>query len=1697
MKEKISKIINLIVLIAVVFAIVFFAVRNIPSAMIGKANETANSNIQSIEKVNEELSALAPGARFDTAGEVGHLVKGNGYTRVVAESVAKQIYCAMKGGSLNAHGPSYEQVSSYANSLRGQNTGWHRSFRHHSYVNNQNYLSRAYYEVTESRAANYAESYILTWNDPPFTADWNEWTATKQEAVWDMSSLSTNRRAPKPSVAGAVADLISPQATAYMHFMLNIQANGNKIVVGNETNEANVRVNANYSTQEYVVGPFKINYIDGDYTGIVFGGISDMYAITESGARIDIKSFIINGQEITPNYFDPLGTAYVSPGNGQYKQLYPKTKVVEGKRVADEFYIKINATSDEHIAKIHADFEWMEAQSQITYYNAYKYRAIVTSHRRDTKTVNDGTDSNVHTKSHKEYKCTITGTGIRKEGTGFQRLLSATGRRDLHKESLEINVPNYQPQQPQQPKQPGGDDSNNPPPTPDKNLRMKLAGHVFEEIKNGKDSRIDGVKDGKNVNDIYKEGVEVYLYYSDGTLVTRDANRNRLQNPTVTDYNGYYEFNDLDDKRKYYIEFVYDGQIYQATNYTGINLNGGYSNAAEVPSQRTAYNNHFAEIGSAPGSYVVRRGRYIEEGNTNSAWIISKSSSETPYGIKEIYEELITSAVKNKSYDAAFREIERKYSSDSNIKSKLQFIEDCRISSFTGANGSKALFPIYDQFIDESVANDNEAEAKKFGKGKYNGYEGYFKTVGGIRYFALYPQHWNIDFGLTKRETFDMALRKDIEKATIEINGKSHVYTYDTRKNADETDDGTWDISVRLSDGYYNTKYSRELFAEDYQYKASMYGDNSSIYGKDKSDELEVYVTYKLTVRNQSQQILGEITELVDYYDEDYIFVNDRSYIQIKRGNNQGIYDTKASAESRYGASNSIEPNGYDALYVRGLEGIKLTSGQTAYIYLTFKVKKDNLNNEDWVRLDEEISSASPIGVGKENIAEINGFRTYYANGVEVPNKGNVSGNVAGLFDYDAVAGNLNKNDVPKDGTINNKNFEDDTDKAPNIRLILYRDGNGLIYRQIDGIVWEDERNEINNLQATAVGDGIKQNNETSINGVTVQLVELMDNGTEFIWKQFSTGQGVYEPIINIDNKGNGQGLIPNASDNTTGKYIFRSYMPGNYVVRFIYGDTVKTVLPNTSTDITNAFGAQGQNAKSYNGQDYKSTTYQEGIDQNASVAGRNSNFWSSENGRLTYHWKKDSTWNLGQESIPKEDITAIQTFKSDYSNNETVNARVSANAQQGYLYDITASATNVNVSDAKDIMKDDNVNTPNGRQSTTLNSREDVIDYSDNDVRNYLAEVLASHEQMPLNQAELKAKLEELMKETQMTAETGMIVVELEYDSTTTDTETKEGQQKQGNYKINDVNLGLEERPKAQLSVDKKVTNVRLTLADGSTLFDASQKATNVLWRNHKPHEFNIRGSKLAQNPMTQIRDFDAQYGLIQMSMDEELMHGATIKISYEVTVTNVGEVDYKENSFYYTGNVLNPTTVVKTEPNQLIDYVANNLQFYKVDNNVWEVIDKSELMKENTRESLVNNTLKEQVEKYNTVITTTADSNIAKAKLVPLMYDSERAAVSDDLVLTQLITSENNTDDLTYRNIVELVKTSNDVGRRNAYSVVGNQDPTLDVKEVDTDVAQIVKILPPFGNGGTPYIIAAIVLTSSLILIAGIVFIKKKVLK
>ena len=215
--------------------------------------------------------------------------------------------------------------------------------------------------------------------------------------------------------------------------------------------------------------------------------------------------------------------------------------------------------------------------------------------------------------------------------------------------------------------------------------------------------------------------------------------------------------------------------------------------------------------------------------------------------------------------------------------------------------------------------------------------------------------------------------------------------------------------------------------------------------------------------------------------------------------------------------------------------------------------------------------------------------------------------------------------------------------------------------------------------------------------------------------------------------------------------------------------------------------------------------------------------------------------------------------------------------------------------------------------------------------------------------------------------------------------------------------------------------------------------------------------------------------------------MHGATIQVTYTIKITNVGETDYVDGdskNFYYKGDT-SGAHVSTTTPNQVIDYIQNNLQF-EANNETnsgagWSVITSADLL----GGDLVNARLTDNIAQFNTIIQTESFGTA--------LQPGEE--ISQTLILSQLITPENTEDDLQYTNMAEIVKTSNENGRRMAFSVVGNQDPLLDnPSEIDASMAERIIILTPFGENNFFYMIAGIV---AVMLVVGIVLIKVFVLK
>lgn len=350
----------------------------------------------------------------------------------------------------------------------------------------------------------------------------------------------------------------------------------------------------------------------------------------------------------------------------------------------------------------------------------------------------------------------------------------------------------------------------------------------------------------------------------------------------------------------------------------------------------------------------------------------------------------------------------------------------------------------------------------------------------------------------------------------------------------------------------------------------------------------------------------------------------------------------------------------------------------------------------------------------------------------------------------------------------------------------------------------------------------------------------------------------------------------------------------------------------------------------------------------------------------------------------------------------------------------------------------------------------------------NHIAEVLASPTKVPTYLGEqygsdLMGRLvDELTTNTWKIAKTQKIKIE----------------GRRGGEKIENVDLGLVERPITQLQITNNVENVKVTLSDGSIVFDATQTAEakgneikNVIWKSNRSTTKGITG------------------GFIQLYLDEELMYGATIQITYKMQINEKNDdyVEYEGLEYYAKGRT-NSGIKVESKAKKLVCYIPNKMQFNKTQSGDWnaitdinEIIPAEEKDGENINNNLVNYRLKDTISSQSNTISKIEADNINNAYLNNNM-----------LTISQLITKESAQGG--YECKVEIVELENAVGRRMETSIVGNFNPANDPVENDEAKAEDVAVMPPFGIGQVFYYILTIVIAGMLVV--GIIFIKKKVL-
>ena len=1242
-------------------------------------------------------------------------------------------------------------------------------------------------------------------------------------------------------------------------------------------------------------------------------------------------------------------------------------------------------------------------------------------------------------------------------------------------------------------------------------LTVELGGDVWEDIpENKRMKNYEGISEPNGRIDSEEsgiKGVEVYIYDTvTGELATvySDSMDTKLTQPIITSPNGHWQaprVNMSGESDRFEIRFKYDGQTYEPTKQIlAIDKTKGLSDEAKIDlfmKETSSNRNLYSKTSMA---------KDIDRNEVNNR-------IQSVYGYSAITGDGDTLGKVNGT--TGERTINYKSIPGSNDevirKSKLQTTDSNGVAydlfKATASTGTKLVFP-----CDNSMRLYN----KSVNLTDYGREETYY-------YSATYDYTKHINLGLTRREETDIEVVKDLVQANVVL--KDNVATYKFNRLSD------------VGKEVYTLTYELGLYKTDYYYRAEMYqtgltqAEYNALSSLDlASSELEVYLQYRITLRNSGSSLYkARINKVDDYYDSTFIPV-----LNTVTVNNTVVAEAPRITKGTMTINNASGIiKGSDGVNYRkatiDLNNVELASGEKAEIYLACHISKGNFAG---------VQRAIALG-GKSNIAEVSNYTTLFAEG-------------------NAIAGKIDCNSAPGNINIVEHNvksyYEDDTYAAPVLDLKLSESG-----RTVSGVAWEDK------ADFSAVGNGLRDEDEAVIGGLTTELVEKLNvnvNGVnkdiDFVWptntKLDSLGGKTIEELAGFSS------TIETSRGTETeqaGTYAFNSTPTGNYAVRFTYGNN-KMNLRNTSrvssapvgyVDAGSSLASGNVNILSsnyendvlvkaaavYNGQDYKSTIYQKGVT-------------SAENGYFTDEW-----FNLQNPDL----VNANNV--SDARDNEVRRLEVIAKSE-------TITNSNAKV-----------LNSANDKSSLHTDLYNDYYMYADT------AKMNLSIENLKNSAVQGVAK----NNGAEISPVSGNEVIRT--------------------YNLNNIDFGLIERPKTSIILDKEISEITLRTNDEKVIFNAKYNVSYSLEDNDNFDRVLVQ-IRRRENENGSLKDI-TKYLVANISLDEssigtevlqaldkkerklvneitsgvqnfrfinvdeEILQGTTIEIGYKLNVLNVGDVDYTSNilanitslreedklariadainninganeykvgeylgSYYYTGEVSESDAVVKTKVRQLVDYIDNDGEFEPEFNgnkdHSWKTTSSMELQGYGYNDerildfevTAINELYDDHNKAYisddnkNLVLsvddigndTDTLNNNGLEADLVPINLNGNnegdnRFNSEIDLTVTKVVSAQEDADNLAYDNIAEIVKFENSVGRRDITSIPGNSNPkktgefSEGLSERDSSATEIVTFTPPQGieeqSVLTNQVLIAVVMALGIAAV-GIVVIKKKVL-
>lgn len=314
----------------------------------------------------------------------------------------------------------------------------------------------------------------------------------------------------------------------------------------------------------------------------------------------------------------------------------------------------------------------------------------------------------------------------------------------------------------------------------------------------------------------------------------------------------------------------------------------------------------------------------------------------------------------------------------------------------------------------------------------------------------------------------------------------------------------------------------------------------------------------------------------------------------------------------------------------------------------------------------------------------------------------------------------------------------------------------------------------------------------------------------------------------------------------------------------------------------------------------------------------------------------------------------------------------------------------------------------------------------------------------------------------TKMDSTTPTMGIGIEYDTTTS---ASSGDRYV--YKINNVDFGIVERARQQIDLRKRVKTMKVTLANGQVIADLEID-----------EEGNVTGLKDGVIYMGPSDNKEPKNGFIKLEMDNELIEGSKLEVTYEIKAVNSSELDYATEDYYQYG--IAGGQIITIIPSAVIDYLDKDWGYDSAINPGWEVKTIEELhdlvaeVVYNNEESTIND---------KTILYT---ENL-KTELKPSETKDTTLNVSKILTTASDISLDNET---------EIIKLEKPNGGGDVPSTPGNFIPGEGPEEPDDSTSETVIITPNTGANKNFIIPISVGLVALVILGTGVIFIKKKIL-